>query len=105
MKDWLKEAPALILPAHNHPRSKLAKLASLLLWEERLHLMLEKAAGVCAGSAQTQTLGPPLPFLAARSHQRQLFSAARDHGLHSDVYRAARRHFIAQLFREETLIS
>ncbi|MGN6581811.1 MAG: EAL domain-containing protein [Bordetella sp.] len=105
MTQWLKEAPALALAAHHHPRSKLAKLASLLLWEERLHLTLEKAAGTPADAASTQTLGPALPFLAARSHQRQLFMAARDHGLHSDAYRAARRHFIAQLFREEALIS
>lgn len=105
MTAWLKEAPALTLPAHNHPRSRLAKLASLLLWEERLHLTLEKSVGASAESAQSQTLGPALPFLAARSHQRALFLAARDHGLHSDAYRAARRHFIAQLFREEALIS
>jgi len=103
MTVWLKEAPALTLPAHGHPRSKLAKLASLLLWEERLHLTLEKAVGTPAESAQT--LGPALPFLAARSHQRALFMAARDHGLRSDAYRAARQHFIAQLFREEALIS
>jgi EAL domain-containing protein (putative c-di-GMP-specific phosphodiesterase class I) len=105
MTTWLKETAVLALPAHNRPRSKLAKLASLLLWEERLHLTLESAIGAPAETAQTHTLGPALPFLAARSHQRQLFIAARDHGLHSDAYRAARRHFIAQLFREEALIS
>lgn len=105
MTAWFKETAVLALPLHNRPRSKLAKLASLLLWEERLHLTLESAIGAPAETAQTQTLGPALPFLAARSHQRQLFIAARDHGLHSDAYRAARRHFIAQLFREEALIS
>lgn len=105
MTAWLGNTTALALPMHKRPCSKLAKLASLLLWEERLHLALENAAGLTGAPDQVQAMGPPLPFLAARSQQRQLFMAARDHGLHSENYRAARRHFIAGLFREENLIS
>ncbi len=105
MMGWLDKTTVLALPLHKRPRSKLAKLASLLLWEERLHLTLENTADIPAVSAQNPSLGPPLPFLAARSQRRRLFMAARNHGLHSDSYRAARRHFIAQLFREESLIS
>ena len=63
---------------------------------------LYRGHGACA---HARTLGPAFPFLAARSQQRLLFMAARDHGLHSDDYRRARQHFISRLFREEAFIS
>jgi EAL domain-containing protein (putative c-di-GMP-specific phosphodiesterase class I) len=69
----------------------LAKLARLLVWEERLHLHLEHA------SEQDTTAGPPLPSLfgdRGRSHADQAVAVARLHGMLSVQYQHARQGLI-----------
>ena len=100
---WLGQNDTLLLPIYERPRSKLAKLASLLLWEERLHLAVERPSASLSTASRDDLSGPAFPFLATRSQQRQLFTTARAYGLHSEIYRAARQHFITQLFREQAL--
>jgi EAL domain-containing protein (putative c-di-GMP-specific phosphodiesterase class I) len=69
----------------------LARLARLLVWEERLHLHLEHA------SEQDTTASPPLPSLfgdRGRSHADQAVAVARLHGMLSVQYQHARQGLI-----------
>jgi hypothetical protein len=69
----------------------LARLARLLVWEERLHLHLEHA------SEQDATASPPLPSLfgdRGRSHADQAVAVARLHGMLSVQYQHARQGLI-----------
>jgi EAL domain-containing protein (putative c-di-GMP-specific phosphodiesterase class I) len=116
---WLRsDADArLDLPDPRHPRSLLAKLARLLIWEERLHLLLHDKQEAPAFSpslakaiALESSLREPsihqylgLPFAGklqpqpAAQAQETLFHAALEHGLTSADYRAAREELVSLL--------
>ncbi|HEY0295223.1 MAG TPA: EAL domain-containing protein, partial [Bordetella sp.] len=92
LTDWLRQAqPPMRLPMPGTVTSTLAKLAALLIWEERLHLMLDDINTIQMG------LVPALPFNAEPALQGALANAALEHGLRSSQYQGARALLVASL--------
>ncbi|EYC51478.1 diguanylate phosphodiesterase [Hylemonella gracilis str. Niagara R] len=91
---WLQTQGKARSAASARPKTDgvLARLARLLVWEERLHLHLEHAS-----EQGDTTAGPPLPTLfgdRGRSHADQAVAVARLHGMLSLQYQHARQGLI-----------
>lgn len=85
---WMQSSTLPDPPDPRQPRSVLAKLARLLIWEERLHLLQEN----------TSAMAPDLPFESIYPNAQQaLATAATRYGLRSPQYAQAREQLVAAL--------
>nr|WP_050797346.1 EAL domain-containing protein [Hylemonella gracilis] len=95
---WLQSFQANSVAPCPRSNSVLARLARLLVWEERLHLHLEHAQTLGADSEEEATVSsPPLPTLLGergRVHADQAVAVARLHGMLSVQYQHARQGLI-----------
>jgi EAL domain-containing protein (putative c-di-GMP-specific phosphodiesterase class I) len=99
-----EQLPDWIAQTHFEPQcvagaSRCARLAHLMVWEERMladaHLRTRSAAGQHGSQADIDTWLPDDgPSAQARDG---LLDAARDSGVHSGAYRAARQRLIAAM--------
>ena len=99
--EWVRDNDGS-MPVPALPESTLAKLAKLLMWEERLHLMREEArAGALGGQPSgmlVSEIRANLPFKTVETAiQVDLAETAFNHGLRSPEYRAARERLVAAL--------
>jgi EAL domain-containing protein (putative c-di-GMP-specific phosphodiesterase class I) len=109
---WMRDTLPIRLPAPSRPESNLGKLATLLLWEERLHTLIGQGAAPEGGQdpggllVQLETrsasnnppgLGLALPFEVSPLLLRKLLSCAVCHGLRSTEYGHARQRLVASL--------
>jgi EAL domain-containing protein (putative c-di-GMP-specific phosphodiesterase class I) len=93
LTDWAQARTPIPLPISQAITSTPAKLAALLLWEERLHLTLGE--GSAARATEPRQLA--LPFDAEPLLQHGLASAAVVHGMRSAEYADARRRLVESL--------
>lgn len=95
LSEWVRRTPLPTAPDARDPKSQLAKLARLLLWEEYVHLLLIEAP---ASATRARPVLPELPFRSIdRVIQEALLSAAVDYGPDSAEYERARQHLIEAL--------
>jgi EAL domain-containing protein (putative c-di-GMP-specific phosphodiesterase class I)/hemoglobin-like flavoprotein len=78
----------------------MARLARLLVWEERLHLHLEHAETLGCDREEAERSGLPLPRLfgeRGRQHADEAVAVARAHGMLSTQYQHARQGLISAI--------
>lgn len=116
---WMRQQTLPQIPDPQQPRSLLAKLARLLIWEEHLHLLVDESPErkkTAFGTLAARGAFPPrarvnrgdnrsvgemeqsLPFLTIDpAMQQALILAAVNHGLRSTEYSQARQQLVLAL--------
>ncbi|WP_321935593.1 EAL domain-containing protein [Paraburkholderia sp. J8-2] len=91
---WVKTYTPFRMPATDSPVGMPSRVASLLLWEERLHLLLDREA---EQTRRVTDIPTPFPFDGDADTHEALIAAARRHGMRSAQYAAARANLLLGL--------
>lgn len=101
LRTWLQTQTFSKAPSEQST-SRLGKLAQLLMWEERLHVLLEgfpdSASKSMLSTRLIEQIKSELLFDTVDSTTlHELIAAAVHHGLNSTEYRSARRQLVAAI--------